>query len=113
MLCTPHGDHKMSRYEIPGITLSALIWVDLIRTRGKNLSRWVRIAESRYLAFTATNRDIWHLPRQIAIISFIRDKSRFLWFSASDRAFINHLLLTVKFQGFLRSEAILTNRYKK
>ena len=27
-------------------------------------------AESRYLAFTATNRDFWHLPRQIAIISF-------------------------------------------
>ena len=45
-------------------------------------------AESRFLAFTATNRDIWHMPRQIAIISLFRDKSRFSLFSASDRDFI-------------------------
>jgi hypothetical protein len=42
-------------------------------------------AESRYLAFAATSRDIWHLPRQIAIISALRDKSRFLWYFESGR----------------------------
>ena len=77
-------------------------------TRGKSLSRWVR------------NRDSCRLPRQIAIFDICRDSSRqytfsaisrdFLWFSASDFDFIYSL--TVKFLGFLPSEADLTSRYK-
>ena len=42
-------------------------------------------AVSRYLVFSATNRDIWCFPRQIAIFYVFRDKSRFLCFSATDR----------------------------
>ena len=76
--------------------------------RGKSLSRWV------------WNRDSWRLPRQIAIFGICCDISRqytfsaisrdFLWFSASDFDFIYSL--TVKFLGFLPSEADLTSRYK-
>ena len=65
-----------------------ILEMNLIRGGGQG-QKFVAVgAESRYLAFTATNRDFRHLPRQIAMISFFRNMSRFLWSSASDRDFI-------------------------
>ena len=38
-------------------------------------------AESRFFPFSATNRDFWRLPRQIATFSDPREKSRLFQFS--------------------------------
>ena len=43
------------------------------------------VVKSRNLQFSATNREIGVLPRQIAKLSVIRDNSRFTHFPAIDR----------------------------
>ena len=100
LLIYPYCPHQINQLLILHGTRTA--------SRGKSLSRWVR------------NRDSWRLPRQIAIFGICRDISRqytfsaisrdFLWFSTSDCDFIHSL--TVKFLGFLPSEADLTSRYR-
>ena len=66
---------------------NCIVEIDTAENQGQ---KFVAVgAESRFSVFSATNRDIWHSPRQIAIFSNFRDESRFLCFSATDRDYLD------------------------
>ena len=66
--------------------------------------------KSRNLQFTATNREIGVLPRQIAKLTILRDKSRLNHFPATDREISSPIEL--KFRSLDVFQSNLTKRYK-
>ena len=66
--------------------------------------------KSRYLQFSATNREIGVFPRRTAKSTIFRDKSRYNLFSATDREI--SCLCKLKFRSLDLFQRNLTKRYK-
>ena len=68
--------------------------------------------KSRYLQFSATNREIGVFPRRTAKSTIFRDKSRYNLFSATDREI--SCLCKLKFRSLKLDQTLynLTKRYK-